>query len=151
MNPCLISWNVSSWAEFPCKTDISDFFFFLCACSHHTDWPVICESPTAQLIIHDGPAMEWQHSIWIIKHQAKHINGWQTGCLWPGARVELERHGFPIHSPARTGNTSVAQGRFLPSTQCMALLETNVALQHYDWPFQPSGEKHKRAVMLKSY
>lgn len=55
--------------------------------------------------------MDLQHSIWIIKWQAKHINGWQTGCVWPGAREELELNSFPHSVNPRTGNTSVARGR----------------------------------------
>lgn len=35
MNPCLIFWNISSWAQFPCNTDLSDFFPPLCLFSPH--------------------------------------------------------------------------------------------------------------------
>lgn len=55
--------------------------------------------------------MDPQHSIWIIKWQAKHINGWQTGYVWPRAREEFKLNSFPYSVNPRTGNTSVAWGR----------------------------------------
>lgn len=134
MNPELTSWNDSnnsSWAEFPFETNLSvpPTPPLLHAHSHHTDWPVICESPMVLLIIHDRPAMDPQHSIWIRKWQAKHINGWQTGSAWPGAREELAHKGSPSFSQSQDWKYQCGTREALPSAQCMAPLETNVVLR----------------------
>lgn len=146
MNPCLIFWNASSWPKISMQAWYIRFFFpFLCACSHHTDWPVICESPMVSLIIHDRPTMDPQHSIWIIKWQAKHINGWQTGCVWPRAREELQHNSFPLSVNPRTANTSVARRRVFHQHnvwRCLRqMLSWDVTLTFTTF----SGEKRRHA------
>lgn len=156
-NPKLTSWNNSnnsSWAEFPFETNLSAHPphppSFLHAHSHHTDWPVICESPMVLLIIHDRPATDPQHSIWIRKWQAKHINGWQTGSAWPGAREELAHKGSPSFSQSQDWKYQCGTREALPSAQCMAPFETNVVLRRIVNLYTLFHELHKQAAVFKA-
>lgn len=112
MSPCFISWNTSSWAEFPCETYVSFFFFVsLCAFPHHTDWPVICESPhgladNSWSPCHGPAAFNMNYKM------ASQAYQWMTGwmCMaWSQRRVRAQW--LPHSVNPGTGNTSVARGR----------------------------------------
>lgn len=60
------------------------------------------------------------------KRQAEHINGRQTGCVWPGAREALAHNGPPSFSQSQDWKYQCGTREALPSAQCTALLEANV-------------------------
>lgn len=93
--------------------DLCIFFFFvsLCAFPHHTDWPVICESPhgladNSWSPCHGPAAFNMNYKM------ASQAYQWMTGwmCMaWSQRRVRAQW--LPHSVNPGTGNTSVARGR----------------------------------------
>lgn len=134
--PWFISQNHSSWADFP--GPINDCCVVLCVSlslslllglfslhrltshlwiSHgpsDNSWSLLPRKPQCF-----GLRFEWQ---------VKHINGWQTGSVWLGAKRGVRRQWLRPFSQPRDWKYQRGAREPLPSAQCLATLETNVAL-----------------------
>lgn len=81
------------------------------ACSHRTDWPVICESPMVSLIIHDrcchtSPSI----SAWDLNGKSSISMDDRLDLCGSGPKEELGDNSFAQSVNPGTENTSVAQG-----------------------------------------